>query len=128
MPSKKVFFWLAALAATDQLSKYFIPQNYVTKNSGLPFGITSPGFFSLAVIAVLLAVFVILYFRFFRPVSFGFALITAGALSNLIDRVHFGYVRDFINIGMATMNLADVMIWGGIIILILKSETRSTKY
>jgi signal peptidase II len=49
-------------------------------------------------------------------------MILAGAISNLIDRALYGYVRDFIYVFWGNVfNLADVFIVAGIIIL-LKEE------
>ena len=116
---------MAALIAVDQLSKNFVPEEFIVKNSGLPFGISSPEFFSFLVTGILCAMFLILYWRFFRAINSGFILITAGALSNLIDRAQYGYVRDFISLGFTTFNPADVMIWTGIIFLFVKHVKKS---
>jgi len=50
-----------------------------------------------------------------------FSLILVGALSNLLDRLQYGVVIDYISIPVFTaFNLADVMILVGVIILIGK--------
>ena len=55
------------------------------------------------------------------------SLIILGALSNLIDRLIFGYVIDYIDLFFwPVFNLADVMIVGGIMIYIL-SEFKKPK-
>jgi signal peptidase II len=56
---------------------------------------------------------------------FGFALIIAGALGNLIDRVWLGYVVDYVLFhtpawSFAVFNLADVMITLGAGLVILQ--------
>ena len=120
---------IAAVIAADQLAKFF--SSDITKNPGLPFGIIVPGlpdgrqgFFNLLVPAVLFTLFVILYFRLFGQANLGFALIVGGALANLADRVYFGYARDFINIGIATMNVADIAIWAGIMLLLINQKLK----
>ena len=123
--SWKLGILAAALIVVDQISKNFVPENLIVKNSGLPFAIKLPGFFNLAAVVILLLLFLILYFYFFRHAGFGFVFITAGTVSNLADRIYFGYVRDFINVGIATMNLADIMIWLGIILLLKKHASQS---
>jgi len=46
-------------------------------------------------------------------------LIIAGALSNFFDRAYYGYVIDYLDLKYFTVfNLADIMIVGGVIILI----------
>jgi signal peptidase II len=50
------------------------------------------------------------------------AMIIAGAVGNLIDRVAFGAVRDFLNLGIGTVrtgifNVADVAITTGVVVL-----------
>ncbi|MBU4338660.1 signal peptidase II [Patescibacteria group bacterium] len=45
--------------------------------------------------------------------------ILSGALGNLIDRIRFGYIIDYINLGdIVIFNLADMMIAAGAIMLI----------
>jgi lipoprotein signal peptidase len=34
-------------------------------------------------------------------------------VGNIIDRLWFGYVRDFIHVGTAVINIADVFIFAG---------------
>jgi len=51
---------------------------------------------------------------------FSFSLIILGALSNLLDRLFFGYVIDYINLFFwPVFNLADSMIVVGVLIYIL---------
>jgi len=48
--------------------------------------------------------------------------ILGGAISNLIDRLNYGYVIDYLYLQYFTVfNLADIMISGGAIILIIKN-------
>ncbi len=57
-----------------------------------------------------------------RLVAIGFALITGGALGNLIDRVRFGHVVDFLYLhlgerGFFVFNIADVALTLGPVLL-----------
>jgi len=124
--AKKNFIVFLSAFAIDQLSKYFIPTNFIIKNSGLPFGINMQEFFSLITVCILLFVFIALYVRFYRRINFGFVLIISGAASNLVDRIFLGYVRDFIDVGIATVNLADIFIWIGIVIVILRTKSEGS--
>ncbi len=48
-----------------------------------------------------------------------FVLILSGALSNIVERIYLGYVRDFIYIYNGVFNIADFFIISGIVILII---------
>ena len=45
------------------------------------------------------------------------ALIIAGAIGNFLEYTIFGFVVDYINIGIAVLNVADLQIYGGLILL-----------
>ena len=50
---------------------------------------------------------------------FAFVLIFLGALSNVLDRINYSFIVDYLHIfSLSTVNLADLMISAGIIILI----------
>jgi signal peptidase II len=58
------------------------------------------------------------------PLSLAFALITGGALGNLIDRLVYGHVIDFIDVYYGTwhwptFNIADSAITAGAVLLLL---------
>ena len=64
------------------------------------------------------------------PLTVGIGLLIGGALGNLIDRLAFGYVLDFIDIGVGnlrfwTFNIADAGISLGIVILLADTLRRS---
>lgn len=64
------------------------------------------------------------------PLTVGVGLLIGGAIGNLIDRVAFGYVLDFIDIGVGnvrfwTFNIADAGISLGIVILLADTLWRS---
>jgi signal peptidase II len=83
------------------------------------------GLFSVGVSGVLLALLAIALFS--RSVSrsdiVAFALLFAGGVGNLIDRVYAGYVVDFMNIGIGALrtgifNVADIAVTAGVLLLI----------
>lgn len=76
--------------------------------------IESSGFPMVAVIAGLI-IFMFVWPLTFKNKSEGFILILGGAILNLIDRIPDGKVSDYINIGIATLNFADIAIYTGII-------------
>lgn len=64
------------------------------------------------------------------PLTVGIGLLIGGALGNLIDRLAFGYVLDFIDIGIGslrfwTFNIADAAISLGIVTLLVDTLWRS---
>ena len=64
------------------------------------------------------------------PLTVGVALLIGGAIGNLIDRLAFGYVLDFIDMGVGslrfwTFNIADAGISLGIVILLVDTLWRS---
>ena len=142
---KRILGLLAAafLVAIDQLTKYFAAENlsgrpcvlipgvlelrYV-ENHGAAFGIL-PGkqwFFILLTVVMLIA-FLVIYLRQneeSRPLPLNLALIglIGGAAGNLIDRVYFHFVRDFIYfrlIDFPVFNVADICVTVSAVIFII---------
>ncbi|MDE2481790.1 MAG: signal peptidase II [bacterium] len=65
-----------------------------------------------------------------RLVCVAFGLIVGGAIGNIADRVHFGYVVDFVDfyrIWPDIFNLADSCITIGVILLLLSSLAASRR-
>lgn len=57
---------------------------------------------------------------------FSLTLIILGTINNLIDRLFYGYVIDYINIPLLTIfNLADMMVAGGIMMIVCKYLARN---
>ena len=61
-----------------------------------------------------------------------FGLLIGGAIGNLVDRLRFGYVIDFIDMGIGnvrwfTYNLADAFITVGAIFLVMHEVFRKKK-
>ena len=71
---------------------------------------------TVGILLVFAVVVVPLGFRFGLPAWIP-ALVLGGALSNMIDRVRFGGVRDFITTRWAIVNLADLFVVAGVLIL-----------
>jgi len=69
---------------------------------------------------LLIVLFVFIGFIFLRLIvnyPLTSQLILAGSFSNLIERLAFGHVKDYINVGIAYINIADIFIWTGLIFL-----------
>lgn len=102
-------------------------------NSGAAFGIfpNQGNFFIL--IAVVVALAIVLYYRHLPAgewlIRLSLGLQLGGAIGNLLDRLRYGYVVDFIDIGFwPIFNLADASIVTGVAILAycLWREDRTT--
>jgi signal peptidase II len=93
-------------------------------NSGVAFGLFQGSGQIFTVLAIIVAIIIIYYFPrvstedWTLRIAMGLQL--GGALGNLVDRVVFGQVTDFISIGtFPVFNLADASISIGVAILIL---------
>lgn len=134
---------LFLLVGIDQWTKWAIVRSIPLNHSV----VVIPGFFELTylrnygaafsslegigmwffILLTLIAIGVMIY-AFFKTdsskIDFALALIIAGALGNLLDRLFFGYVRDFFRFYIfghpfAVFNVADVCITVGFILLVL---------
>ncbi len=132
------YFSCLALFIIDRITKY-ISLNELSKkgvyffnffglehqiNSGIAFSIKIPYFMILS--TTLIIIFFLIYIAIKKIQqkeyikSFLFSLIIIGAMSNLIDRLLYGGVIDFIKIwNFPVFNLADAYITISIIIYIL---------
>lgn len=102
-------FELIALGVVilDQISKFYA-ENVIT-NTGAAFGFFQ-GYQWLFITVGFLVLFVILYYRKrLKGLSlWGSAFLFGGTIGNLIDRMVFGHVRDFITIWIwPSFNIAD---------------------
>ena len=140
----RLFLIVIALAVTlDQLSKLGIRANlrlgeslpindrlsliYIG-NTGSALGLFANQTFLLITISIASVLIILLFLRYLSPVTtlsmFSIGLVLGGALGNLIDRLSFGYVTDFIDIRLwgnfhwPTFNIADTAITVGILTLI----------
>ena len=104
------------------------------QNTGAGFSLLEGKQWLLIIITVVFLIFMTIFDISFQKKSklFGVAtaLIVSGALGNLIDRVCFNYVRDFIYlkfINFPVFNIADMAITFGIVILMIYIIFYSTK-
>lgn len=95
-----------------------------THNTGAAFGMFQQGGLIFAILAILVSALIISYFPhtsrrdWWLRLALGLQL--GGALGNLIDRLRFGPVTDFISIGgFAIFNVADSCITVGVGVLAL---------
>lgn len=116
---------VSVLVIIDQLSKYIIRSSggFYICNSGISFGIhLSLGIFYLLWIIIITAIVLLIFKSRSKLTIFSLLLILSGAFSNIIDRLFFGCVIDFINIKVwPIFNIADILISAGAILLITKN-------
>tara|TARA_B110000003_G_scaffold217057_1_gene216511 strand:- start:13456 stop:13920 length:465 start_codon:yes stop_codon:yes gene_type:complete len=136
----------------DQISKWFILEQldldiigsydvyspFLTLkmgwNTGINFGLFSENYFSMRWILVAISLGICLFLLFwsrklkgnFAPILIG--LIIGGAVGNVIDRVRFGAVIDFLNMSCCGINnpyifnLADIFVFTGLVFLLVFLE------
>ena len=132
----------------DQISKLWISNHFIygeslavfsifnlvlVHNSGAAFSFLSDAggmqrwlFSAIAIIASIWIVWMLRRHAQQKLLSFALALILGGALGNLIDRIAYGYVVDFLDFYWGTyhfpaFNLADSAISCGAALLLLES-------
>ena len=126
------------LFSLDQTLKYLARTNQETvfvwkkiigfeyyENNGVAFNLPLPN--SLVILLTPIIIFgMIAFFLKNKNNNFlhnlGATLIILGATSNYIDRILFGITIDYIRLFTSIINLADLMIITGVILLILKSK------
>ena len=149
-PGLRLMLIVAMLAtiASDRLTKHLAAQHLVgtptrsyladtcrleyAENEGAFLGIGAdwPPRLRMIVFSVgngmLLVALAILTMRLHWPTTalFGLAFCVAGGLSNLLDRVAYGKVIDFMNVGIGPVrtgifNVADMAITGGVLLVLL---------
>ncbi len=159
----KNYWWklliITFLLAVDLITKALIvPQNQETwqeveiikdilviaptRNIGAGFSILQGQTWLLITLTVLFIVAITIFDMFYKKKSklYGIstAIIFAGAVGNLVDRIAFGYVRDFLFfkfINFPVFNVADMALTIGIALLLIyvifysgKAKNNDTKY
>lgn len=138
----------AAVIVADQLSKYYVLQQMLGVNGYLPFGdyfnvvkawntgvsfsmLNNYGHAGVYILSAIAVVVVLMLYHWlkkednrFTQVALG--MIMGGALGNVIDRLRFGAVFDFLDFHIADMhwpafNVADSFICIGATLIIVQS-------
>jgi signal peptidase II len=135
--------FVVALLILDQIVKYFIDSKFFegqtlpiiqdffhltyVKNRGVAFGIFQGKIVIITIVSLAAVAGIVWYVRKYEKNSsrlshYAYALIVAGALGNIIDRVIRGYVvdmMDFRGIWSYIFNMADVYINIGVALMLL---------
>ncbi len=127
----KILMFVLALVGADQVSKWWFQSEFegpwelwsgvgfkVSENAGIAFSLPVPTWVTIPL--TLLVALYLGYLIWKTPqralTRFALALVLAGALGNLIDRVFLGAVTDFISVyNFPVFNLADSFISVGVV-------------
>lgn len=129
MSSSRKYFYIALLVfLLDRIFKFAATRTpsglfgvFVNKNFVFGLGLNNAASFIVALFFLL--VFLGYAFKKNKQTAAWFVLL--GAISNLTDRIYYGGVLDYLPIGWGgAINLADIMIFSGVIILFLRKEKR----
>ncbi|MCH3964177.1 MAG: signal peptidase II [Clostridium sp.] len=124
---------LWAVNSLSKISEITIIENFFsffyTENKGAAFSIFQGRTTFLTIISIVIMCFIIFYIVKYRPrnkfMRISLALIISGALGNLIDRIKYKYVVDFISVHYKDIyyfpifNVADIMVVIGTLILVI---------
>jgi len=94
------------------------------ENTGAAFGMFQGGGLIFGILAVVVTIFIVFYYpqipEQFVIMRIALAMQMGGAIGNLIDRIQFGPVTDFIAVGaFPVFNIADASITVGVAVLLL---------
>ena len=140
MPKKMLWYWLIAggILILDQLSKAFV-RAYVPSgsslgwthvaithatNTGVAFGFFQGTNWIFSLIAAIVSVLLGVYAKKLSQDHWlAWGLILGGAIGNLVDRLLFGAVTDFIRLGWwPSFNAADSALVIGVLLLLWQTR------
>lgn len=101
-----------------------------SENTGMAFSLLNdkPGFLFTLVSLIILTIFYYIIKQ--KKLDLSIAFILAGGLGNLMDRLIYGFVVDFINplfVNFAIFNVADIALNIGVALLIIQYFTSKNK-
>ncbi|HKM39156.1 MAG TPA: signal peptidase II [bacterium] len=137
---KSLFLRAGVVVFLDQLTKFAIRRSFLpgqgqvvwpkvfhlsyVQNPGAAFGLLQNQTWLLVAVTIVIMVLIILYAgrtEFQTPLlRWSLSSVLGGAVGNLIDRVRFGYVIDFLDFRVwPVFNIADMAIVAGVGLLIV---------
>jgi len=122
----------AIVRANIPFGGFWMPLEWLTpylkfvnwSNTGAAFGLFQQGGLIFGILAVIVSIVIVIYYPQIPEgeplMRIAMAMQMGGALGNLIDRIFFGSVTDFIAVGaFPVFNVADSSITVGVAVLIL---------
>lgn len=115
--------WLAYIYKPDfDVFGNFLRVDYI-ENTGTIFGLLENSNFIFMILSIILCIVIAVYMKLKVPKRSAmekfFALILAGGIGNLIDRIFRGFVVDFISLKyVGIFNFADMYIVIGVILIV----------
>lgn len=117
MKFKKIFILVIGLLIELLIHWWICSRGFVVKNYGISFSLEWVNVLFLNIIFVL-----IVGVLYWENKSYFLGLILIGGLVNMVDRLIFGYVRDYWTFGQLVINnLNDWFIGGGTILFLLET-------
>lgn len=131
-----IYIVFAVILTLDLVTKFLLTNKTIilidgvlsfkySENTGAAFSIFENQVLMLIIFTIVFLIALIAFARFMKHkkhwlfnVSYG--LVLGGAIGNLIDRIAFGYVRDFVSLdfmNFAIFNLADSALCVGVVLL-----------
>ncbi|QJC34778.1 signal peptidase II [Enterobacteriaceae endosymbiont of Donacia piscatrix] len=126
------FFSKILIIKNIKLYEYFYINNYINfiyiRNYGVFFGFLKKNTIVIYFL-IIISILILFYIKFLlkdKNIQLSYNLIISGILSNLVNRMYYGFVIDFIDIHIfnyrcPVFNFADILIFIGFI-LILKNN------
>lgn len=132
-----------SIVLVDQLTKWLVRRNLAFEevwapwdwllpyarfvnwqNTGIAFGMFQNANTVLIILAIVVSLGILYFFprvsREEKYLRFALGLQLGGAVGNLIDRIHQGYVTDFVSLGIfPVFNVADSCISIGVVVLVV---------
>ncbi len=121
--------WLKFFAVQNYEGQWWIARFVLVKNNALVFSWPLSNTVGAALMLLALAAVIMVWWRGWKRRDdrqvYGATLMILGALSNLIDRLAYGFVVDWASLGRwwPVFNLADVMITVGLALLLWPRPT-----
>jgi lipoprotein signal peptidase len=123
----------------DQILKYQAFYNWTTSNlispyfgwqlflnKGVAFGLPLSNSLTILITLPMIGLIGYLFFKNLNTPNLllAWSMLLAGSLSNLLDRIIYHQVIDYLLIGTAIINLGDLFILGGLVIYLLSLKTK----
>jgi len=113
----KIFIISLLIIIIDRITKFIFFENS-RLNTGAAFSILK-GFNWFLILVALIVIIVILFYRNEKKYQYGFGFLLGGTIANLIDRIFYKGVIDFISFyNIPSFNIADVSNITGAVLLL----------